>query len=109
MLHISLRGQWKENKLSRVGNPKLDLMLLKWIEENLIENDQSEIERYDSDDDKRDHITENTYHTVTDNLRLINEDSDEDFDCNVILLLLKIISNVGKKIHIQKFRHDHTR
>ena len=86
-------------------------MLLQWIEEDLIENDQSEIEHYDSDDDKRDHITENTYHTETENLRLINEDSDEDFDRNVIviLLLLKIISNVGKKIHIQKFRQDHTR
>ena len=34
-------------------------MLLQWIEENLIVNDQSEIERYDSDDDKRDHVTEN--------------------------------------------------
>ena len=56
MLYISLRGQWKENKLSRVGNPKLDLMLglLQRIEEDLIENDQSEIEHYDSDDDKRD-------------------------------------------------------
>ena len=86
-------------------------MLLQWIEEDLIENDQSEIERYDCDDDKGDHITENTYHTETENLRLINEDSDEDFDSNVIviLLLLKIISNIGKKIHIQKFRQDHTR
>ena len=82
--------------------PKLDLMLLQWIEENLIENDQSEIQLYDSHDDKRDHITENTYHTETDNLRLINEYSDEDFDSNVIVILLplKIISNVGKKIHI---------
>ena len=80
-------------------------MLLQWIEEDLIGNDQSEIERYNSDDDKGDHIIENTYHTETENLRLIIEDSDEDFDRNVIviLLLLKIISNVEKKIHIQKF------
>ena len=64
------------------------MLLLQLIEEDVIENDQSEIERYDSHADKRDHISENTYHTETDNLQLINEDSDEDFDSNVIVILL---------------------
>ena len=85
----------KKTYVCRVGNPKLDLILSQWIDEDLIENDCSEIELYDSDNGNKDHITGNIYHTDTDNLRLIDDDSDEEIDSYVIIILVlpKIISN----------------
>ena len=46
----------RKTKDGSVGNPNLDLILSQWIEEALIQNDHSEIERYDSGDDSEEHI-----------------------------------------------------
>ena len=40
----------RETNVCLVGNSKLDLILSQWIEEDLTENDHSEIELYDSED-----------------------------------------------------------
>ena len=40
----------RKTKVCHVGNAKLDLILSQWILEDLLENDHSEIERYDSSD-----------------------------------------------------------
>ena len=47
----------RNTKVCRIGNPKLDLILTQWIEEDLIENDHSEIELNDSDKAMRTTLT----------------------------------------------------
>ena len=81
-------AEGKKTKICCVGNSKLDLILSQWIEEDLIENNYSEIQFYDSDNGNEDHITENIYHMGTDNLRLVYDDSDEEIDSYVIVILV---------------------